>query len=142
MLANGALQRPSAIEVFGCARRSAAALDDCQRLNMRSPYFVSYACFTCRRSFKRPGERPTPPERTCPHCGGPAHNLGRHFKAPAADDRAQWAKVRFLVEHGFPFQHVYDPAHGRRPVPYPETLKEARAFVQQYRHCALPRTTR
>lgn len=95
-------------------------------------YLVHFACFRCRRSFKRSVE----PEvkdyvKRCPHCGGRALDLGRRFKPPKADDLAQWKKVRLLVAAGFFFQHVYDEK--TRQVPYPETLEEARAFVIRHR---------
>jgi hypothetical protein len=64
-------------------------------------------------------------------------NLGRHFKPPAHDDHAQWQKVRFLVDHGFLFQHIYDRSRGGEIVPYPRTMREARAFVKLYRRYAI-----
>jgi DNA-directed RNA polymerase subunit RPC12/RpoP len=99
-----------------------------------SSYSVAYACFACRRSFKRPGGVDAPDRRRCPHCGGEAVNLGRHFKAPSLGDDKQWAKVRFLVEQGFPLQRIYG-ADGN-PVPYPTTLAEAKEFVKMYRRHA------
>ncbi len=102
---------------------------------MGSPYSVAYACVACRRSFKRPGGVDAPVERRCPHCGGMAVNLGRQFKAPPVDDDRQWAKVRFLVEQGFPFHRIY--GRDGAPVPYPATLEEAKAFVKKYRRSAL-----
>src|SRR5687767_9320481 len=98
---------------------------------MTSPYSYAYACLACRRSFKRPGGSGAPEQRLCPRCKGAAINLGRHFKAPPADDIEQWEKVAFLVRHGFSFQTLHDPETGRR-VGYPDTLKEARQFVRKY----------
>ncbi len=71
--------------------------------------------------------------KTCPNCGGKSIRLGRHFKPPKSSDSAQWKKVRFLVEHGFLFQHVYDAPRGGSMVSYPDTLEEAREFVEQHR---------
>jgi hypothetical protein len=68
--------------------------------------------------------------KPCPHCGGRAINLGRHFKPPKNSDVDQWKKVRYLVAAGFFFQRVRDAERSR--VPYPETLKDARAFVARY----------
>jgi hypothetical protein len=57
--------------------------------------------------------------------------LSRKFKAPRAADAAQWAKVEFLVAHGFSFYSVYERIGvGERRVQYPETLAEAREFVK------------
>lgn len=92
-------------------------------------YLFPYACFACRRSFRRAYE-PGLPNRKCPNCGGESIALNRKFKAPASDDVEQWKKVRFLVEHGFRFQSVYE---NKETVPYPASLREAKAFVERYR---------
>jgi hypothetical protein len=96
------------------------------------PYLLHFACFACRRSHKR-ALRADELTKVCPTCGGAAIRLGRHFKAPAKDDQAQWRKVRFLVAHGFLFQHVYETRHGGLQVPYPETVEDAREFVRRFR---------
>jgi hypothetical protein len=57
--------------------------------------------------------------------------LSRQFKPPPRDDVAQWKKVEYLVAHGFRFFSQKDPLTGG-PVPYPETLGEARAFVRRF----------
>ena len=95
-------------------------------------YYVAYACTDCRRSFKRPGGVGAPFERVCPACQGTAINLGRHFKPPRRADDEQWAKVCYLVKHGFFFQHVYESARGGAIIRYPRTLAEARSFVKKY----------
>ena len=91
-------------------------------------YLFPHACLHCRKSFKKPAS--TSP-RTCPECTGELTRLSRKFKAPKARDTAQWAKVKFLVEHGFLFYSVYEQAGaGEVRVPYPKTLEEAREFVK------------
>ncbi len=65
-----------------------------------------------------------------------AINLGRHFRAPAADNASEWQKVTFLVQRGFVFQTIHDPETGLR-VGYPATLREAKQFVRKYRSQAL-----
>ncbi len=98
------------------------------------PYSFHFACFHCRRSFKREGGRDQ--VKKCPSCGELAINLGRHFKPPKRSDAAQWEKAAFLVRAGFLFQHVYRPGTNQEPVPYPPNLREAEAFVEQYREQA------
>jgi hypothetical protein len=63
-------------------------------------------------------------------CGRPAPWVHRKFKAPKAADVAQWEKVRFLIQHGFLF-HSFGDGRGHN-VRYPETLKEAKAWVKQW----------
>jgi len=64
------------------------------------------------------------------------------FKAPKADNREQWDKIRLLIEHGFFFQSIYDVEPGAaytraQTVPYPRTLSEAREWVKQWAHKAI-----
>lgn len=63
-------------------------------------YLVAHACFSCRKSFKI-AARPEPAK--CPNCGGVLHWMGRSFKAPAAKNEEQWAKVQALHQAGFRF---------------------------------------
>jgi hypothetical protein len=98
-------------------------------MNSSKSYLHPYACFSCRRSFKRPYERGIE-NRPCPHCGAQAVALNRKFKAPRRDDLDQWRKVEFLVHHGFRFQSLSD-GEGHF-IAYPETLNEAMEFVRRY----------
>lgn len=60
--------------------------------------------------------------------------LSRKFSAPDSKDLAQWAKVKFLIEHGFRFYSVYEPHQGGGMirVDYPKTLSEAEDFVVRF----------
>jgi hypothetical protein len=73
-------------------------------------------------------------ERRCAQCRGPMVMLSRKFSAPNSKDLAQWAKVKFLIEHGFRFYSVYEPheSGGMVRVAYPKTLREAEGFVVRY----------
>jgi hypothetical protein len=73
-----------------------------------SPYPMAWACLACRRSFKRAPLTDLSERRTCPNCGANAIRLGRDFKAPAGD--------RALS---------------------PNTLREAREWVEVHRHQSL-----
>lgn len=87
----------------------------------------SYACFTCRKSFKRPLVSLAKPrslgksartefERSarlfesefrhkCPHCGGVAHFMGRDFKAPKSSDKRAWERVETFITSGKTYHH-------------------------------------
>lgn len=61
------------------------------------------------------------------------------FRPPKKSDDRQWAKVRFLVNHGFLFQKIYrkeGPVWYRER--YPENLEQAKDFVAQFKDQALP----
>jgi len=88
---------------------------------------LPFACFDCRRSFRRAFRREV---AKCPACGANAVRLDHKFKAPPHGEVDQWEKVRLLYAHGFRFARQYDD-DGRR-VPYPRTLEEARTFVAIY----------
>jgi hypothetical protein len=108
-------------------------------LKTKTPYNMSFACFVCCKSFKREFNlsKGCPETLICPNCGGKAINLGRHFKPPQETDKKQWKKVRFLVDHGFRFQKVYDKDNAGLHIPYPETLEQAKEFVDRWKQYAL-----
>lgn len=87
-----------------------------------SHYLHPYACFRCRKSFKR-GQR-TEAVLPCPDCGGPSIGLTRKFKPPKRSDERQWQKVEALVRHGFLFWSLGEP--------YPETAQEVPAFASRH----------
>jgi DNA-directed RNA polymerase subunit RPC12/RpoP len=109
-------------------------------------YLIQYACFECRKVFKRPyivgelehsawlscrisGQKPAKPfaapSYRCPDCGEKTSLMGRAFRAPRQDDVDRWRAVEVLVRGGYTFwSHV-----GRMP----ETLGEARKYIEQHR---------
>lgn len=65
--------------------------------------------------------------------------LSRKFKAPAARAKAQWQKVRLLVENGFLFYSVYQRTSlGEVGVPYPSSLEQAGKFIRGNLRQAVP----
>lgn len=63
--------------------------------------------------------------------------LSRHFKPPKRSDKAQWEKVRRLIDAGFRFEHLYQPgdaAGHQERIPYPEELREVEAFIERFRN--------
>ncbi len=71
----------------------------------------------------------------CPNCGQPATFLNHKFKPPGKKDTKAWEVAAYLKNHGFYFQHAYEPM-GQGvwlQVPYPRTMEEAREFVLKYK---------
>ncbi|WP_367155976.1 hypothetical protein [Methylomonas sp. HYX-M1] len=99
-------------------------------------YLFPNLCFKCRKSFKKP-QSSIP--RVCPECGGPLIEVNRKFSAPKTADKAQWEKVKYLVEHGFFFHSVYERREdgGYYKISYPESLDEAKDFVIRYKEQAV-----
>ena len=103
-------------------------------------YAMSFACFNCKKVFKRQFNLAPcnyPSQAKCPECGNSSVNLGRNFKAPKKSDDAQWAKIKYLVEHGFVFQKIRVNSVDLKSVPYPKTLSEAKEFVIKYKKYAI-----
>lgn len=88
----------------------------------QSAYLHPYACFRCRKSFKRASRSDA--VLPCPECGGPSIGLSRKFKPPPRSDRKQWEKVEALVRHGFLFRSLDEP--------YPARLRDVPAFAQRH----------
>ena len=93
-----------------------------QKMAGTAGYMHPFACFNCRRSFKRVSK--VDPVLPCPNCGSPSIGLTRKFKAPKQTDVKQWAKVEALVRHGFLFWSLDR---------YPQTLREVDAFASKHR---------
>jgi hypothetical protein len=112
----------------------------------RYRYQIQFACFDCRKVFKRPftdkkqqrsiwlsrrtlGTSPLEPFVTpvhhCPDCNGLLTMMCRAFRAPRQTDIEQWGKAEFLVRSGFQFHS----SAGR----YPDTLNQARKFMASRR---------
>ncbi|PPE65030.1 hypothetical protein C1704_16240 [Caldimonas caldifontis] len=83
---------------------------------------LQYACFACRKCFKRPQfvgatNRFMPAEQQvaqhaeaaksnrdhhhkCPECGGVAHYMGIDFKAPRRSDVRAWRSAEAVIASG------------------------------------------
>lgn len=98
-------------------------------------YAISYACLECKTANKRhidgdPSDYPL--TMPCPICRSGMYHVGRNFRPPKKSDLKQWAKVEYLISHGFLFQKVRPNGINGDSVPYPDTLEEAREFVITY----------
>lgn len=98
-------------------------------------YKEHYACFHCRKMFRRPPradlvhhiEKDTKRICPCPQCSNPMQNLGLDFKPPKQSDIKQWAKVKELVDNGFTFASCGCGGPGPRPA----TLKDVKPFIKE-----------
>jgi hypothetical protein len=105
------------------------------RYAMYGPYKDHYACFACRKMFRKPGagEMARPPrqdevrEVPCPQCGAPMKDMGLDFKAPKQMDVKQWKKVAMLYARGIAFHSCGCGGPGPRPA----TLREVAPFLAE-----------
>lgn len=108
------------------------------RYALFGPYKEHYACFSCRKMFRRPSRHgllyPPPvgqvPVAPCPDCGQPMRDMGRDFKAPKRSDVEQWKKVVLLYTHGYTFHSCGCDGPGPRP----KRLKDVAPFLAKQRH--------
>jgi hypothetical protein len=89
-----------------------------------SPANQKWACFHCRKSFKKP-YLTTLESYVCPDCKQAMTMMGTAFRAPKIDDLEQWKKVEELVKHGF----LFYPNAGARP----KRLSEVPEFLASKR---------
>lgn len=103
------------------------------------PYKDHFACFRCRKSFKRlpvsewpkhlrPAED-LPIPAPCPQCGAEMTDMGLDFKPPPASDAEHWQVVVFLFERGFTFHSCGCGGPGFRP----SRWAEVSAFLEAHR---------
>jgi hypothetical protein len=94
---------------------------------LRGPeYLIAHACFDCRKSWKRSGDR----EHLCPECHRPLAMMGRSFRTPSIRKLDQWEKVRRLWQAGFRFWSYRSFPHAE---PYPDELREVDDFIRRNR---------
>ena len=64
-----------------------------------------FACFECRKVFKRRVEfrRPTEKKQVCSQCGGILWFTGDAFRAPGLQNSKQWRKAETLIRGGVLF---------------------------------------
>ena len=101
-------------------------------------------CLDCRKSFSQGTDFEDRKEAVCPDCGQPMILLPHRFRPPKKTDIKKWETVKYLVENGFCFQHIYEAKetkeHYNRTenyVEYPENLKDAKEFVEKYKTQAI-----
>ena len=112
------------------------------RYGLSGPYKPHYACFSCRKAFKR--RLPTDFEyegeekdALCPQCGQEMNNMGLDFKPPRQSDRRAWKVLEELFYVGEKFHSCgcsgpgYRPRTPRTLVQYLERQRQDhQAFVQ------------
>ncbi len=99
-------------------------------------YKPHYACFNCRKTFKRrlmvdikKGEA-SAFEAKCPQCGEFMANMGLDFESPKKDDVKKWEHIKSLFSVGITFHSCgcsgpgYIPNSKEKLVEYFEEIKK------------------
>jgi predicted RNA-binding Zn-ribbon protein involved in translation (DUF1610 family) len=97
-------------------------------------------CLHCKKSFNISSEDAKLSNFKCPECGNPAIAITHRFRPPKTDDGRKWEVVKFLIDKGFPYQHISifeTDRHGiqrfAKYAQYPENMIDAIEFVEQYK---------
>ena len=93
---------------------------------------TSYACLSCRVSYKQPYDPRR--ERVCPRCAGALMYAGSAFAAPPKRDRAAWRTPTVLLNAGVGFHKSCCGGPGYRP----RTLREVRERLTYARRTGEP----
>ena len=101
-------------------------------------------CLDCRKSFSQGTDFEDRKDAVCPYCGQQMILLPHRFRPPKKTDLKKWETVKYLVENGFCFQHIYETIEKKehynwteKYVEYPENLKDAKEFVEKYKSQAI-----
>jgi hypothetical protein len=100
-------------------------------------YKPHYACFHCRKAFKRKhlidlGRQDKSPEKEakCPNCGLLMADMGLDFEAPKKDNVKDWAHIKTLYSVGITFHSCgctgpgYIPNSKDRLISYFEEVRQ------------------
>jgi hypothetical protein len=65
--------------------------------------------------------------------------MPHRFRPPKKTDIKKWEVVKFLIEHGFKYQHIYKDVSLNNGIVdysnyavYPDNMKEAKEFAEKY----------
>lgn len=104
-----------------------------------------YICLDCRKAFNLGTGFNNTKVANCPEYGVLMKLMDHKFKPPKKGDLKKWQVVKYLAENGFIYQHVYKKTEIESNIivsyqnytSYPETLKEAKDFVEKYKAQAI-----
>lgn len=100
-------------------------------------------CIECRRTLNRTLD--TGPNRLypCSECGKPMALISHRFRPPKKTDDKKWETVKYLIENGFHYDHVYQKieisngvTHYQNYAKYPDNIRGAKEFVEKYKEQA------
>ena len=91
-------------------------------------------------TLNRPFDSDTELLYPCPECAKPMILLPHSFKPPKKTDDKKWETVRFLIDNGFYYQHIYErnatkngESISQNRLAYPENIRDAEEFVKKYK---------
>lgn len=91
-------------------------------------------CLNCQKAFNLSPDYIEREKQSlkCPECRELAVYFPHRFRPPKKADSNKWAVVKYLYDNGFTYQHISNQ-EGNSYVKYPETMTEAKEFVEKYK---------
>lgn len=102
-------------------------------------YKPHYACFNCRKTFKRrllgdiQRDSKTPKEAKCPECGGLMASMGLAFESPKKNDVKAWNHMKDLYTVGVTFHSCGCTGPGYIPKDKEMLLLFLKEIVAEYK---------
>jgi hypothetical protein len=101
-------------------------------------------CLDCKKSLNIKIEKKSERTYPCAECGMPMIILPHRFKPPKKTELKKWEIVKFFIENGFFYQHIYEVyeiingklVSYKNSLKYPENRRDAKEFVEIYRNQA------
>lgn len=97
-------------------------------------------CLECKKSFSQGTDYNDRKEANCPDCGKPMTLLPHRFRPPKKTEDKKWETIKFLIDNGFYYQHIYEVVETKNGVTnyqnyakYPDSLRDAKEFVEKYK---------
>lgn len=97
-------------------------------------------CLECKVTLNRPFDSGYELTYPCPECGKSMTLLPHRFRPPKKSENKKWETIKFLIENGFYFQHIYEKIETKNGVTfyqnyvaYPDNLRDAQDFVLKYK---------
>jgi len=94
-------------------------------------------CLNCRKVFKQGTDFENIRKSKCPDCSQLMIQMNHRFRAPKRTEISKCKTVEFLIQHGFFYQYLIGKEGQKSYVPYPEQMRDAKAFVIKYKDQAL-----
>lgn len=98
-------------------------------------------CLECKVTLNRPFDSGSELTYPCSECGKEMTLLPHRFRPPKKTEDKKWETVKFLIDNGFYYQHIYEnvtkTVNGfikfENLVNYPENIRDAKEFVEKYK---------
>jgi DNA-directed RNA polymerase subunit RPC12/RpoP len=105
-----------------------------------SLYKSHYACFECRKTFKRKlmwdiqRDHNDKVEAKCPQCGTLMANMGLDFAAPKKDNLKQWTHIKTLYKVGITFHSCGCSGPGYIPNSKEKLIEHFEQLIKCYQY--------